>query len=189
MKIAGSYALDAPAERIWPLIFDPAELLQLIPGCEQIEEVSPGEYRGRLNLRIAALGGTFHTHLKIIEFDPPTHSRFEGEAVGPGGVIKGQASFRLAEAQQQTTLDYEGQALITGPLGNMNSRLVEGVAQTLIRQGLDRLNANLQVQASASMNSQIQTNIERGGRWRKPIGWMKRCFQRLLRRTPQSKPW
>ena len=141
MKIAGSYALDAPAERIWPLIFDPAELLQLIPGCEQIEEVSPGEYRGRLTLRIAALGGTFQTYLKLIDSDPPTHSRFAGELVGPGGMITGQASFRLTEAQQHTTLDYEGQAQITGPLGNMNSRLVEGVAQALIRQGLDRLNA------------------------------------------------
>ena len=187
MKIAGSYALAAPAEKIWPLIFDPAELLQLIPGCEQIEEVSPGEYRGRLNLRIAALGGTFQTYLKLIDSDPPTHSRFAGEAVGPGGMIKGQASFRLTKAQQNTTLDYEGQALITGPLGNMNSRLVEGVAQTLIHQGLDRLNAKLQVQTNASLNAQPQKPGERGGIWRKPIGWMKRCVARLLRRTPRRK--
>src|SRR5512143_472906 len=140
MKIAGSYALDAPAERIWPLIFDPAELLQLIPGCEQIEQISPGEYRGRLNLRVAAEGGTFQTYLKIIDQQPPSYSRFEGEAAGPGGVIKGQTVFQLAEAQQRTTLTYEGQALITGPLGSLNSRLVEGVAQALIRQGLDKLN-------------------------------------------------
>ena len=189
MKIAGSYILAAPAAQIWPLILDPAELLQLIPGCEQIEEVSPGEYRGRLNLRIAALGGTFQTYLKLTDSDPPKHSRFAGEVVGPAGRITGQASFRLTEAQQQhTTLEYEGQALITGALGSMNSRLVEGVAQALIRQGLDRLNARLQAQAGAALPAQTQATNKRGEIWRKPIRWMKRCAERLLRRTSRRKP-
>ncbi len=186
MNITGSYDLDAPAERIWPLIFDPAELLQLIPGCELIEQISPGEYRGRLNLRVAAVGGTFQTTLKIIDQQPPVYSRFEGEATGPGGVIKGQAAFRLIEVRPQTTLAYEGQALITGPLGSMSSRLVEGVAQTLIRQGLDKLNAKLQAQAASSAISQTQMNIDRGGIWRKPIGWIKCFIERLRRRSLQS---
>ncbi len=90
MHIAGSYDLDAPADRIWPLIFDPAELLQLIPGCEQIGEISPGEYHGRLNFRVAAVGGTFQTTLKIVDQQPPSYARFEGEVVGPGGIVKGQ---------------------------------------------------------------------------------------------------
>jgi uncharacterized protein len=190
MNIAGSYDLDAPAERIWPLIFDPAELLQLIPGCEQIEQISPGEYRGRLNLRVAAVGGTFQTTLKIIDQQPLSYARFEGEAAGPGGVIKGQATFRLSEAGPQTNLTYEGQALITGPLGNLNSRLVEGVAQALIHQGLDKLNAQLQAQAAASLTSHSQQNSERGGIWRKPIGWLKRLVGRLRRakRAPQRRP-
>ncbi len=190
MHIAGSYDLDAPAERIWPLIFDPAELLQMIPGCEQIEQISPGEYHGRLNLRVAAVGGTFQTTLKIIDQQPPSYARFEGEVVGPGGIINGQAVFRLIEAQQRTTLTYEGQALITGPLGNLNSRLVEGVAQALIHQGLDKLNTRLQTQAAASPVSHSQQNSERGGIWRKPIVWLKRLVERVRRalRAPQRKP-
>ena len=189
MNIAGSYDLDAPAERIWPLIFDPSELLQLIPGCEQIEQLGPGEYRGRLNLRVAAVGGTFQTTIKIIDQQPPVYARFAGEVAGPGGVIKGQATFRLTEAQPHTTLSYEGQALVTGPLGNLNARLVEGVAQTLIRQGLDKLNTRLQTQTVASPVSQSQLHSERGGIWRKPIGWWKRLVERVrrARHSPQHK--
>ncbi len=181
MHLAGSYDLDAPAERIWPLIFDPAELFQLIPGCEQIEQISPREYRGRLNLRVAAVGGTFQTHLKISDQQPPAFARFEGEMVGPGGVIKGWTVFRLTEVPPHTALIYEGQALITGPLGSLNSRLVEGVAQALIRQGLDKLNTRLQAQAAASPDFHSQQNSERGGIWRKPIGWLKRLVERARR--------
>lgn len=189
MNIAGSYDFAASAERIWPLIFDPAELLQLIPGCEQIEQINPDEYRGRLNLRIAAVGGTFQTTIRIIDQQPPTFSRFAGEVAGSGGVIKGQATFRLTEAPQQTTLTYEGQALITGPLGNLNSRLVEGVAQALIHQGLDKLNTRLQTQ-DAALVSHSQPQSERGGIWRKPIDWWKRLVERLRRayRATQRKP-
>ena len=162
------------------------KLLQLIPGCEQIEQISPGEYRGRLNLRVAAVGGTFQTCLKITDQHPPSDARFEGEVVGPGGVIKGEAVFRLTEVpQSQTTLTYEGQALITGPLGSLNSRLVEGVAQALIRQGLDKLNTqSASPVLSASLNSRSQQNSDRGGIWRKPIGWLKRLVQRV-RRAPR----
>ena len=91
MNISGSYDLDAPAERIWPLILDPSELLQLIPGCEQIEQVSPGEYRGRLNLRIAAVGGTYQTYHRIVDQQLLSYSRLEGQVSGPGGIITGQA--------------------------------------------------------------------------------------------------
>jgi len=45
---------------------------------------------------------------------------------------------------QKTLLEYEGQGLITGALGRLSSRLIEGVAQTLIKQGLARLNRELE---------------------------------------------
>ena len=57
MKIAGQSTLDAAVESIWPLIFDPRTLLQLLPGCEQVEQVAPDEYRGRMTLRIPAIAG------------------------------------------------------------------------------------------------------------------------------------
>ena len=52
MKIAGQSTLDAAVESIWPLIFDSRTLLELLPGCEQVEQVAPDEYRGRMTLRM-----------------------------------------------------------------------------------------------------------------------------------------
>jgi hypothetical protein len=40
---------------------------------------------------------------------------------------------------KQTRIDYEAEVQISGPLAGINPRFAEGVAQTLIRQGLAKL--------------------------------------------------
>ena len=139
MKIAGQSTLDAAADSIWPLIFDPRTLLQLLPGCEQVEQVAPDEYRGRLTLRIPAIAGTYETWVKVLKYEAPSFCQIQGEATGASGSVRGQASFSLQPQAQQTRIEYQGDALIGGPLAGMNPRFAEGVAQMLIRQGLARL--------------------------------------------------
>ena len=145
MKVAGSYILDGTQECIWPLIYDPASLIAFIPGCEQLEQVSPDEYRGQVRIRLPAVGGAYITYVKLIERDEPNYCCFAGEVNGSAGSVSGTASFRLKAMDARTLLEYEGQALISGPLARLDSRFVEGVAQTLIKQGLSRLNQQVQL--------------------------------------------
>ena len=145
MKVAGSYILDGTRECIWPLIYDPASLVAFIPGCEQIEQISPDEYRGQVHIRLPAVGGTYTTYVKLIERDEPDYCCFAGEVNGAAGSVSGTASFWLKVMDAQTLLEYEGQALISGPLARLDSRFVEGVAQTLIKQGLAKLNQQVRL--------------------------------------------
>jgi carbon monoxide dehydrogenase subunit G len=151
MKIAGSYTLTGPREKIWPLIYDPAALMNLIPGCEQLEQINPTEYRGKMQLRFPGVAGVYHTYVKILERDEPHFSRFEGEVNGPAGSVKGTASFELKDAEErQTVISYQGQAMITGALAKLSPRFVEGVAQTLLKQGLAALDQQVQQQAAVT---------------------------------------
>ena len=145
MKVAGSYILDGTRECIWPLIYDPASLVTFIPGCEQLEQISSDEYRGQVHIRLPAVGGIYTTYVKLIERDEPNYCRFAGEVSGTAGSVSGTASFRLKAMDARTLLEYEGQALISGPLARLDSRFVEGVAQTLIKQGLSKLNQQVQL--------------------------------------------
>jgi carbon monoxide dehydrogenase subunit G len=149
MKIAGGYILDGVRECIWPLIYDPASLVTFIPGCEQLEQISPDEYRGQVRIRLPAVGGSYTTYVKLIERDEPNYCRFAGEVNGAAGSVSGTATFRLQAMGARTLLEYEGQALISGPLARLDSRFVEGVAQTLIKQGLSKLNQQVQLKRAA----------------------------------------
>lgn len=139
MQIRGHRTLDAPREAVFAAICDPDALLDVIPGCREIEKVGDTEYRGLLSLRLPGIVGTYRTTVRLVDADPPAFGRLEGEVVGALGSIRGEASFHLTDVDGRTTVDYDGRAVIDGPLARLDSRFIEGLAGSLINQGLDAL--------------------------------------------------
>lgn len=178
MKISGQATLNATAESIWPLIFDPRSLMELLPGCEQMQQVGPDEYRGRLTLRIPAIGGSYDTRVKVQQAVPPNHCQLLGEASGPGGSVRGQASFNLQPEGEGTRIEYQGDAQISGPLAGMNPRFAEGVAQTLIRQGLAKLPGLARQREAALQESPSGEPASPAGGSRRPARWPQRLNRR-----------
>lgn len=148
VDIVGSYKLEASVDEVWPRIFDITSLMSLIPGCQQLEQVGPDEYRGRIQVGIAAVSGTYASHVRLIAHDPPRHCRFEGEVTGSTGRVKGEASFTLKEVEEPNTscIEYHARGMVTGALAKLNPRYVEGVARTLINLGLANLNKQLRAE-------------------------------------------
>jgi carbon monoxide dehydrogenase subunit G len=143
IEISGSYTLEAGREAVWPQIVNLASLQDLIPGCQSLVEVSPGQYKGHIVLSLPAVSGEFVTLVTIEEQMPPSECRFSGEVSGPTGRIVGRAAFSLADAEESTLLRYEAQGMITGALAKLPSRVIRSVAGALLRQGLARLNREL----------------------------------------------
>jgi carbon monoxide dehydrogenase subunit G len=143
MKVSGRAMLDAPRADVFAAICDPRALLEIIPGCQEIHQVSPEEYRGRIAIRLPAIVGSYDTVVRLVETDPPAFGAFEGRVDGKVGSIAGHASFRLAEVDGRTVIDYEGTGVVGGPLARLDSRFVEGLAGSLIDDGLARLGRRL----------------------------------------------
>lgn len=160
MKIRGSRVLDAPRAAVFAAICDPDTLLAVIPGCREIEKIGDAEYRGKISLRLPGVVGIYGTVVRLVDADEPSYGRLEGEVVGPLGSIKGDAVFRLAEDAGKTTVDYDGQAVIGGPLARLDSRFVEGLAGSLIGQGLANLDARLHRAAPAAVAGAPQASGE-----------------------------
>lgn len=147
ITIVGSYELEAAIDKVWPRIFDPKSLMSLIPGCQQLEQVGPDEYRGQIRVGIAAVSGTYESYVRVLDHDPPFGCHFKGEVSGSTGTIKGEASFFLKGAKENNSLiEYEAKGIITGALAKLSPRFVKGVAQTLINMGLADLNKQLRAQ-------------------------------------------
>jgi carbon monoxide dehydrogenase subunit G len=180
MRISGQATLDAPRESIWPLIFDPRSLLELLPGCEDVTQTAPDQYEARLNLRVPAVAGAYQARVRVLDSQPPVgdapaSSHFEGEASGPAGRVTGKASFTLTADGAATRIDYAGDAAITGPLAGMNPRFAEGIAKTFISQGLSKLPALAAARAAEQAALPLPPPTRRAGFISHIRAWLERA--------------
>jgi carbon monoxide dehydrogenase subunit G len=143
MNVSGRATVDAPRDAVFAAICDPGALLQVIPGCQEIHQVSADEYRGRIAIRLPAIVGTYDTFVRLVQADPPAHGELEGRVEGRVGTITGRAAFRLADDGGKTVVEYEGSGVVSGPLARLDSRFIEGLAGSLIDEGLARLGRRL----------------------------------------------
>jgi carbon monoxide dehydrogenase subunit G len=161
MNVRGSHTLDAARAVAFAAICDPDALLSVIPGCREIEQTGEAEYRGQISLRLPGVVGTYRTVVRLVDADAPRYGLLEGELEGTLGTIRGRATFRLTESGGRTTIDYEGHAVIGGPLARLDVRFVEGLAGSLIKQGLRNLDSRLRVDPSADVaNDRRQPTAE-----------------------------
>ncbi len=149
MKVKGSSLLDAPPDAVFRAVCDPGTLMAVIPGCEAIDEVAPGEYHGRIRLRLPGMVGAYRTTVTLVDAVPPSRAGMEGRLEGSLGSISGRADLELTPRGSGTLLEYRGTAVIDGPLARLDSRFAESLAETLLAQGLRSLNQRLVLTPSA----------------------------------------
>jgi carbon monoxide dehydrogenase subunit G len=143
MNIAGSHQFAAPRTAVFAAVCDPATLLAVIPGCEAVERVGPDEFEGQVTLRLPGAVGTYRTHVRLVDAQPPERSGLDGSVEGAMGSVRGRADFVLRDTEPGTAMEYRGSARIDGPLARLDSRFAERLAQSLISQGLRALDARL----------------------------------------------
>lgn len=158
MKVAGTFRLDAPREDVFRAICDPAVLLEILPGCDSVEQVSETEYRGRITLRLPGAVGSYRTNVRLVDTVAPERATMDGQVEGAMGSIRGRAEFVLVEAPgvdgaagvdgadgaaRATRLEYQGSGVVQGPLARLDSRFAERLAESLIAQGLTALDRRL----------------------------------------------
>ena len=140
MDIAGSYTFNAPPDRVWALLMDPADLSSCIPGCDRFEPDGEDRYTVTLTVGLAAITGTYSGTVVLTDKIPPTSYRLEVEGQGRPGFVKGSSAIALRAAGVTTVVDVTGSVQTGGAIARVGQRLIGGVAKMM----LDRFFACLQ---------------------------------------------
>lgn len=145
MEITGSYVFEAPPDRVWALLMDPAVIASCIPGCDRFEPDGEDRYRARLTVALAAITGTYDGTVAISEKVVPTSYRLTAEGQGRPGFLKGSSAIALRPEGGGTVVDVSGTVQTGGPIARLGQRLVGSVSKMM----LDRFFACLQTKLSA----------------------------------------
>lgn len=139
MDISGSYTFDAPPDRVWALLMDPAIIASCIPGCEGFEPSGEDSYRIRLHVALAAITGSYEGTVALSDLTPTTSYCLTAEGRGKPGFVKGSAVVTLLADGETTIAGVAGTVHTGGAIARLGQRLVKGVSQMM----LDRFFASL----------------------------------------------
>jgi hypothetical protein len=132
LDIGGEELIDAPIERLWASLNDPAFLTRCIPGCRSMQEIAPDSYTVLLDLKVASVGGSFEGKIGLSDKTPPEQCRIAVSGSGTLGHGSGEARFTLAPAEGGTLLVYDGSGEIGGLVAGVGQRVLRGVSKHLV---------------------------------------------------------
>jgi carbon monoxide dehydrogenase subunit G len=143
VKVSGTHILNAPRDRVWQLLNDPAFLKVCLPGCESMEAIGPDRYQATLTVGIAAVKGKYTGSVSLSEKEPPQRFTMRVEGKGTGGFMQGTGLLELADDAQGTKVTYQGDVQVGGPIASVGQRLLDGAAKMMVGQFFTTVNAQL----------------------------------------------
>jgi carbon monoxide dehydrogenase subunit G len=139
MKLEGAHDIPVPRERVWAAFLDPAILSQAIPGCEGLEELTPGEYRATMKVGVGAIKGTFEGKVRLSDQEPPRRYRMGVEGKGGPGFVRGEATMEMSDADGGTRVAYSADVQVGGLIASVGQRMLGGVSRMMVDQFFQRM--------------------------------------------------
>ena len=131
MDITGSYTFNAPPDRVWTLLMDPAVIASCIPGCEKLEPVGEDSFRASLTIALAAITGSYEGTVQITDKVPHESYRLTVQGQGKPGFVKGNAAIALRPDGATTMVDVKGTVETGGPIARLGQRLIGNVSKMM----------------------------------------------------------
>lgn len=150
MELSGSEEIAASRQDLWDALQDPAVLTKCIPGCKEMTEIAPDDYEVKMQLKVAAVGGSFDGKVRLFDKDAPESCHITVSGGGTLGTGDGTAKFTIAELEPgKSRLDYEGEGEIGGLVAGVGQRVLKSVAKHLTKQFFTALKKHFEAEKAA----------------------------------------
>lgn len=151
MKIEGTQKIDAPRERIFAALVDPAILQKCIPGCEQMEKTGENQYSAKLTAGVGPVKGIFTATVSLQDIIAPEHYKIVVEGKGQPGFVKGSGELNLKEAGGATEIQYTGEVTVGGLIASVGQRMIQSAANLLAGRFFKSLESEVKAHKDSSL--------------------------------------
>jgi carbon monoxide dehydrogenase subunit G len=143
VKLDGTKELDAPREVVWGVINDPAEMAQLMPGVESFELVDDRRWKAKVKVPLGLGGLRMSIEFEKLEERPLEFASMKAKGTGVGALMNMTTSFTLSGEGRQTSMAWEADVRIAGPVGSMGQRVLQPIVNQQVSQVLTALEAKV----------------------------------------------
>jgi carbon monoxide dehydrogenase subunit G len=132
VKIDGSFVIAAPLRPVWDALLDPSIVGPCIPGCSEIEVLSPQDYRATVTLEVGPIRANFAVVVAVTEIAPyeSVKSITKGEEGSRASVLSSVNIMSVKVIDSTSTeVSYSSEVSVTGRLGKFGLGLMKKKAE------------------------------------------------------------
>ncbi len=167
MKIAGTHHISATRDRVFTVLTDPDCLSRVMPGCQTLESTGDGTYTIRLSAGVGPIKGEYEGTVELTDIDEPASYRMLVDAKGKTGFVRGGGTVELTAEGNATTVTYEGDVTLGGPVAAVGQRMHSSAAKLMTRQLFGAIEAEATAEEGEEVKHGIIRDTLRGLRKRK----------------------
>ncbi len=117
MIVSGTKELPASREAVWSVINEPSEMAKLMPGVESFEITDERHWTAKVKVPLGLGGLKMTMNFEKLEERAPEFASMRSKGQGVGALMDMTTSFTLSEAGEGTSMAWEADIKIAGPVG------------------------------------------------------------------------
>ena len=158
MIVSGTKELPAPRETVWGVINEPSEMAKLMPGVESFEITDEKHWTAKVKVPLGLGGLKMTMNFEKLEERPLEFASMRAKGQGVGALMDMTTSFTLSEVEGGTSMVWEADVKIAGPVGAMGQR----VLQPIVNQQVSQVLAALEHRVTEAADSGSQADSPAG---------------------------
>jgi uncharacterized protein len=127
VKVEGTKELSAPREVVWNVINDPEQMASLMPGVESFEIQDERHWRAKVKVPLGLGGLKMSIDFEKLEERPQEFASLRAKGTGVGALMNMTTSFTLSGDGPSTSMVWEADVRIAGPVGSMGQRVLQPI--------------------------------------------------------------
>jgi carbon monoxide dehydrogenase subunit G len=132
MKITGSNVVEAPVDRVWEALLDPAVLVATIPGCERLVATGDHAYDMTVTAGVAAIKGTYTGTCSLSDLRDRESLTMRLSGAGAPGTVDATVAVSFSEPEPgSTAISYDADATVGGMVGGVGQRMLTSVSRRM----------------------------------------------------------
>jgi uncharacterized protein len=143
MKFSGELTVKAPRAKVYAAVRDARFFASCVEGVQDLEEIAPDTYSAVFATKVAYMNFKFKVTVQVVRADEPRQieAKVEGTPLGIVGRLAATSVTTLSEAGDETKINYDVDAALTGKLGSLGQPVLRSKAKEMERQFAARLAA------------------------------------------------
>lgn len=148
LSYSGQEQVQAPPQAVWDFVRDPQRVAGCLPDVQDVQVTGENQLVATVNVGVGMVRGKFKFNIDVQPAPEQGRVNVVVRGGGLGSVINMTAGANVVDnGDGTTTLDWQGDADMRGPVANIGGRMLDVQAQKLIAQTFQNMGRQV---ASAS---------------------------------------